>query len=118
MGSASSVTIAGLNIGGSVPRQIMVRGRGPSVNIEESLRLADPVLVLRSFPDGVKIGSNNNWGDAENADEVAATGAAPGDPLDSALLLELEPGQYTAILRGAGGGQGVGIIEVLDLTGR
>lgn len=63
---------------------------------------------------GYKIG----WQDAANAADINATGKAPGDPLDSAILMELSPGAYTAILSGVGGTTGSGIAEVFDLTGR
>lgn len=50
--------------------------------------------------------------------DIINSGNAPTDPLDAAILVELEPGAYTAILSGVGGGTGTGIVEVFDLSGR
>ena len=117
VGTGHLVTIAGFIITGNTPKQILIRGRGPSVGVPAGVtRLANPTLTLKSGQ--TTIGSNDNWEDAVNAADISATGKAPGDPLDSAIMMVLQPGAYTAILRGAGGTAGVGIVEVLDLTGR
>ena len=58
------------------------------------------------------ITSNDDWQSAPNAAAIRATGKAPMDPRESAILVTLYPGTYTAIVRGAGGTTGVGIIEV------
>ena len=44
-----------------------------------------------------------------------ATGLAPTDDLESAIVATLEPGLYTAIVRGVNGGTGVGLVETYDL---
>ena len=117
VGTGDLVTIAGFIITGDKAKQILIRGRGPSVGVPSGVtRLSDPTLTLKSG--ATTIGSNDDWPDAANAADISATGKAPGDPLDSAILIELQPGEYTAILRGAGGVTGSGIVEVLDLTGR
>jgi hypothetical protein len=58
------------------------------------------------------IASNDDWGTATNAAAITATGLAPVSPLESAILISLPPGAYTAIVSGSGGGTGVGIVEV------
>ncbi len=58
------------------------------------------------------IAANDDWGSAANAAAIQSSGYAPSDPLESAILTTLAPGAYTAILSGAGGGTGVGIIGV------
>ncbi len=117
VGTDHLVTIAGFIITGNTPKQILIRGRGPSVGVPAGVtRLPDPTLTLKSGQ--TTIGSNDDWEDAANAADISATGKAPGDPLDSAIMMVLQPGAYTAILRGAGGVTGVGIVEVLDLMGR
>jgi hypothetical protein len=58
------------------------------------------------------VASNDDWGMAANAAQVAASGFAPSDTRESAILVTLPPGAYTAIVSGAGGGTGVGIVEV------
>jgi len=117
VGTAHSVTIAGFIIAGDAPKQILIRGRGPSVGAPAGVtRLPDPTLTLKSGQ--TTIGSNDNWQDADNVADIIDTGRAPDDPKDSAILTELQPGAYTVILRGSGNVTGLGIIEVLDLTGR
>ena len=56
--------------------------------------------------------TNDNWQTAANASQLSAIGFAPLDPRESAVLVTLNPGAYTAIVSGAGGTTGVGIIEV------
>jgi hypothetical protein len=62
--------------------------------------------------DGAIIASNDNWQTAANAAALLASGFAPADPLEAAILITLDPGAYTAIVRGAGDTQGVAIVEV------
>ena len=56
--------------------------------------------------------ANDDWGSAPNAAQIQASGFAPSNALESTILVTLPPGAYTAILAGAGGGTGVGIIGV------
>ena len=61
------------------------------------------------------IASNNDWQDATYALDVSGNGLAPSDPLESAIILHLPAGLYTAIASGANGETGVGLVEVYDL---
>jgi hypothetical protein len=79
-------------------------------------RLANPRLRLVDSSNNT-IEINDDWQDAANADAINASGRAPTNPLESAILVTLPPGNYTAILTGVGGATGVGIIEVLDRSG-
>ena len=56
-----------------------------------------------------------DWIHAPNKTQIEASGFAPSDPLESVILMTLDPGAYTAILLGADGGTGTGIIEVFAL---
>lgn len=47
--------------------------------------------------------------------QIEATGLAPTDDRESTIIAELEPGQYTAIIRGAGNTTGIGLLELYDL---
>jgi hypothetical protein len=58
------------------------------------------------------IASNDDWGNASNAAAILATGLQPTHLLESAILITLAPGPYTAIVSGAGGTTGVAIVEV------
>jgi hypothetical protein len=103
--------IAGFIVQGTGPRKVLVRARGPSLaqfGVANSLQ--DPQLQL--FSGQTPIGYNNNWQEASNGAEIAATGNAPPHPNEAAVLLTLNPGAYSAILSGLGGTTGVGIVEV------
>ena len=105
--------IGGFIIQGDSPKTVLIRAGGPSLAAYGVPGvLANPMLELHRSSDGAIIASNDNWGDAANAAAIQATGLAPVSPLESAILITLPPGAYTAIVTGANGGTGVGIIEV------
>ncbi len=74
--------------------------------------MANPTLQLVRSSDQATIATNDDWGSASNAAQISASGFAPSNAQESAILVTLNPGAYTAIVTGAGGGTGVGIIEV------
>jgi hypothetical protein len=76
--------------------------------------LADPVLELHAG-DGSLITTNDNWMDSPDAGDIEATGLAPQNDLESAIVATLDPGSYTAIVKGNGDGTGVGLVEAYDL---
>ena len=59
--------------------------------------------------------TNNNWKDTQET-EIQATGIAPTNDLESAIVKTLDPGAYTAILAGNAGSTGVGLFEIYDLS--
>jgi hypothetical protein len=75
-----------------------------------ALQPANPTPALYSGQ--TVIATNDNWQSAADAAAITATGLAPVSPLESAILISLPPGAYTAVVSGANGGTGVGIIEV------
>jgi hypothetical protein len=64
---------------------------------------------------GATIATNDDWQTNANQQEIIDTGIPPTDPLESALLVTLGPGAYTAIVRGANGGTGIALVEAYDL---
>ncbi len=59
--------------------------------------------------------SNNNWSDSQQA-QVEATGIAPSNLLESAIVTTLSGnGSYTAVVRGKNGATGIGLVEIYDL---
>jgi hypothetical protein len=76
--------------------------------------LADPVLELHG-PAGFTTIINNNWRDTQE-DEIQATGIPPTNDLESAIVVNLNPGAYTGIVRGNGNTSGVALFEVYDLS--
>jgi hypothetical protein len=93
-------------------RKVLLRGLGPSLSrFGIAGTLSDPLLELH-------VGSltimNDNWRDASMESDLPP-GFAPSDPRESVLIARLQPGSYSAILKGAHGESGVGVIEVYDL---
>jgi hypothetical protein len=94
---------------------VIVRAIGPSLTgsgVPDAL--ADPVLELHG-PAGFVTITNDNWRDTQEA-EIQATGVAPTNNLESAIVATLAPGNYTAIVRGKNNTSGVALVEVYDLN--
>ena len=92
-----------------------MRALGPSLaNYGVSGVLSDPKLTIYDST-GTAIASNDNWQDNVNSIDVQKNGLSPPNPLESALVLHLPAGTYTAIVSGANGGTGVGLVEVYTL---
>jgi hypothetical protein len=107
------VLIAGFIITGNAPKNVAVRGIGPSLAaFGVPGVLADPTLALG----GALILQNDDWqDDPVQAAQLTALGLALQDPKESGLVATLQPGaSYTAILAGKNGGTGVGLVEVYD----
>ncbi len=111
-----NVLIGGFIVTGSGEKKILVRAIGPSLAQAGVVGvLADPVLELHD-PTGALIATNDNWRSSQQ-DAIIATGAAPNDDRDSALIATVKPGNYTAVVRGVNNATGVAIVEVYDLDG-
>lgn len=112
--TGDNVLIGGFIIGGSAPKTVVIRARGPSL-AQHGLTglLANPKLDLYSGQ--TLIGSNDDWQGASNASALTASGFAPSQAVESAILVTLDPGAYTAIVRGSDGGTGIGIVEVFEV---
>jgi hypothetical protein len=112
--AGDNVLIAGFIVEGSASKKLIVRGVGPSLTafgVRDALQ--DPSLEL--YSGNTRLAANDNWAGNSNASEIVATGLAPTNPNESALLITLAPGAYTAVLRGNNNGTGVGLVEVYDL---
>lgn len=115
VGNGDSVAIAGFVITGAGAKQILVRALGPSLSTYDVPNpLPDPTLTLYDSA-GRIIASNDNWRDTQQA-EIQATGLAPHNIFESAIVHTLLPGAYTAVLRGRNDVTGIGLAEVYDLS--
>jgi hypothetical protein len=114
--TSDDVLIGGL-IGRSVSKRLLLRALGPELAAHGiTAPLGNPVLELHDS-NGAILSTNDNWKDAPNSSEIAASGLAPVDDRESAILIALVPGTYTAIVRGAGGaGTGVALLEAYLLN--
>jgi len=108
--------IGGFVVQGSGSQTVVIRAIGPSLaNFGVSGALANPTMSLVRISDNSIIATNDDWGSAPNAALISSSGFAPSNPLESAILITLQPGAYTAVVSGVGGGTGVGLVEVYKL---
>ena len=116
VGAGENTGIAGFIVRGNAPKRLMIRGIGPSLR-GVSGTLQDPVITIENAA-GATIADNSDWRESQQA-EITATGLAPTDDREAALIVSL-PGSeagttYTATLTGVQDGQGIGLIEIYDL---
>ena len=112
-----NVMIGGLIVAGSESQTVVVRAIGPSLPLAN--QLTDPVLDLFNSQ-GTLLAQSNNWFapndpavyEGGSDGRVLATGLAPPSSFESAVVLTLTAGQYTAIVSGYNGATGVGLVEV------
>jgi len=110
------VSIAGLIVTGDIAKKVLIRGIGPSLsNSGVPTPLANPTVTLFNNSGNV-VATNDDWKKSPDAAEIMSTGLAPSNDLESALIANIAPGQYTAQLTGNSGGTGNGVIEVYDLA--
>jgi type VI secretion system secreted protein VgrG len=109
------VMIAGFIFGnGTAAEKVIIRALGPSLTGVANL-MADPTLALYDG-DGTPLISDDNWkDDPSQQTQIIATGLAPSNDLESAIVTTLPPGAYTAIVAGKNGGTGVALAEVFHL---
>lgn len=113
--TADQVLIGGFIIGAGDSSEVLVRGLGPSLAVAGVTNfLADPVLELRDS-NGTLIRANDDWTGSQKA-AIQATGAAPTNAKESAILQLLPPGSYTATVSGKNGTTGIGLVEVYHLN--
>ncbi|MDQ3201293.1 MAG: hypothetical protein M3Q94_03880 [Pseudomonadota bacterium] len=117
IGTGDQVGIAGFIVRGNNQKRVLIRGIGPSLQVAGvNGALSNPVLELRDSSGGLII-SNDDWQSAPEAGEITASGAAPSNNLESAIIRTLNAGaSYTAILKGSGDATGIGLVEVYDLA--
>ncbi|MEY2492176.1 MAG: outer rane lipase/esterase [Verrucomicrobiota bacterium] len=114
-GTGEDVLIAGFIVTGAEGKKVIVRAIGPSLSsFGISGVLADPTVTVFDSNHNI-VASNDNWKSTQQA-EIQATGLAPQNDLESAVIATLPPGSYTAIVSGNNGGTGVALAEVYDLA--
>jgi hypothetical protein len=115
--TGDNVGIGGFIITGSAPKHVLLRAIGPSLAQSGVPNpLADPVLELHG-PGGFATITNDNWRDDPVQEAlIIADGIPPTNDLESAIDATLNPGAYTAIVRGKNNTSGVALVEVYDLS--
>ena len=107
-----NVMIGGVIVAGQGTQRVIVRAIGPSLPL--SGKLADPMLELHDGNGGL-IDVNNNWR-SDHEQEIIATTIPPTDDLEAAIVANLPPANYTAIVRGVNDTTGVALVEVYALN--
>jgi len=110
--TGDDVLIGGLIVLGQDSLRVIVRAIGPSLAVAG--RLEDPTLELHDG-NGALIASNDNWRSDQEA-EIIATTVPPSNDLESAIVRNLNPGNYTAIVRGVDNATGVAVVEAYGLN--
>jgi len=118
-----NVMIGGFIVQGTGPKRVIIRAIGPELSqFGVPDPLANPTLELHNAA-GALIGSNDDWqhtviGGVITHSQVADiqnSGHAPANPFESAIIADLSPGNYTAIVRGVNNTTGVALVELYDL---
>jgi hypothetical protein len=115
VGTNDDVLISGFIVGDVGSGTVIVRALGPSLgSFGVSQPLSDTILTIVDS-NGAVIATNDNWQDGNNASDIQRQGLAPPNSLESAIILHLPPGAYTAIVSGVDGATGNALAEVYDL---
>ncbi|HKP93048.1 MAG TPA: hypothetical protein VJS88_04060, partial [Chthoniobacterales bacterium] len=108
------VLVGGFILGGAEPTKVVIRGIGPSLaNFGVSGAINNPVLELHDANGGL-LSQNDDWRSSQQQ-ELLQSGLAPADDRESAMLMLLDPGAYTAIVRDKNNDAGIGLVEVYNL---
>ncbi len=121
VGTGESTLISGLVVGGSAPKRVLIRAAGPSLaQFGVTGALTRPALALFAAT-GAVLAQNSAWSTSADAAAIAAAAARVGafafgaTTADSALILNLPPGAYTAQVTGVAGATGTALLEVYEL---
>jgi hypothetical protein len=120
VGTDQSVLIGGFIIQGPNPKNVVIRAIGPSLPLAGALQ--NPFLELHDGT-GALIATNDNWRSTQIGGiltshqmiDIQASGVAPSNDAESAIVATLSPGAYTAVVRGAGNTTGIAVVEGYDL---
>jgi hypothetical protein len=116
VGTGDNVLISGFIVGDVASATVIVRALGPSLaSFGVSQPLSDPVLTIYDAK-GVAIATNDNWQSDPNNIVLQRNGLTPPNASESALVLHLPAGNYTAVVRGANGATGTALVEVYHLN--
>jgi hypothetical protein len=127
VGTGDNVLIEGFIVQGPAgsAKKIIVRAIGPSlVPLGITDALANPTLEIHDASNATVVATNDNWKTtqvgglvtADQSAEISSSGVAPGNDLESAIIANLAPGSYTAVVRGAGNSVGTGVVDAYDLS--
>jgi hypothetical protein len=114
VGSGQNAMIGGTIVTGPDAARVLFRALGPSLAaVGISNPVSDPQLDLFDS-NGSRISSNNNWKDSQQS-AITNAGLAPANDLESAIIADLAPGNYTAVVNSVNGAAGVALVEAYHL---
>jgi len=129
VGTGDNVLIEGFTVSGPAgsTKKIIVRAIGPSLaNFGITDALPDPTLEIHdSNNNNAIVARNDNWQTtqvggiitADQSAEIGASGFKPGNDLESAIIANLAPGTYTAVVAGAGPNNiGTAVVDAFDMS--
>ena len=122
--TGENVMIGGFIVQGTGPKRVIIRAIGPELTqygIADAL--ANPRLELHNGT-GALIATNDDWQTtilggiitSNQVSDIQNSGRAPTAASESAIVADLQPGNYTAIVRGVNNTAGVALVEVYDLS--
>jgi hypothetical protein len=114
--TGDKVGIAGFIVKGSGFKRFIARAIGPSMKVDGNPvpgRLMDPILELHDSNGNTL--TNDNWRTGGQETAIQASGLAPADDNEAAIIRTVPAGNFTAIIRGANNTTGIGLIEIYDL---
>lgn len=122
VGAGDQSLIVGFSIQTATKRKLLIRGVGPGLaQFIGNTYVPDPELIVRRFSDQAEVGRSDNW--SAEAPGLSATFSTAGafalatGSTDAAVLVELEAGNYTAVMSPRGTtSTGIGLVEVYDLS--
>src|SRR5437762_2491625 len=113
--TGNHVLIGGFIISGTGPKKLVMRALGPTLSsFGVPGVLQNPTLELHNAS-GALIAFNDNWGDTPNKQQIIDAHLAPPNAAEPAILATLDPGNYTAIVRGVNNTTGVAVVEGYDI---
>jgi len=123
--TGDNVMIGGFIVQGTAPKRVIIRAIGPELGLPPyniANALANPTLELHDGT-GAVIATNDNWQTTiiggvitgNQVSDIQNSGHAPTEANESAIIANLAPGNYTAIVRGVNNTTGVALVEVYDL---
>ena len=123
--TGDNVMIGGFIVQGTGTKRVIIRAIGPELGLPPyniANALANPTLELHDGT-GALIGTNDDWQTTiiggvipgNQVGDIQNSGHAPTETSESAIIANLAPGNYTAIVRGVSNTTGVALVEVYDL---
>jgi hypothetical protein len=122
--TGENVMIGGFIVQGTGPKMVIIRAIGPELtHFGIADALSNPRLELHNGT-GALIATNDDWQTtilggiitSNQVSDIQNSGHAPTVARESAIIANLQPGNYTAIVRGVNNTTGVALVEVYDLS--